>query len=129
MTLGNLEGTLSVGGASKCGGIGGGNCFAFQAPPSTAALSCAALGFDLVNHGQQPLARLRRLGPRQTISALDAGRIAHTGLPGEITFLRSGGGGSRSSASRRTPSTATCSISRPPGRWSDARADRPRSSS
>src|SRR5690348_11074033 len=40
--LGNLEGTLSIGGASKCGGAGGGggggggaggnSCFAFQAP-------------------------------------------------------------------------------------------------
>jgi hypothetical protein len=36
ITTGNLEGTLSVGGPSKCGSIGSANCFAFQAPPSTA---------------------------------------------------------------------------------------------
>jgi hypothetical protein len=47
-TLGNLEGTLSVGGVSKCGGIGVGECFAFQAPPST-AFALRGLGFDLVN--------------------------------------------------------------------------------
>jgi hypothetical protein len=30
VTMGNLEGTLSVGGSSKCGaGVGGGTCFAF----------------------------------------------------------------------------------------------------
>src|SRR5436190_17661239 len=49
LTLGNLEGTLSVGGTSKCGGgPGEGTCFAFQAPPSTAR-QLRALGFGLLN--------------------------------------------------------------------------------
>src|SRR5207248_7377170 len=48
LTLGNLEGTLSVGGASKCGGLGGGTCFAFQAPPGEAG-ELRALGFGLLN--------------------------------------------------------------------------------
>lgn len=40
--IGNLEGTLSVGGASKCGGASGGTCHAFQVPPSHAGALNAA---------------------------------------------------------------------------------------
>ncbi len=36
VTLGNLEGTLSVGGQSKCAQLGTGSCYAFQAPSNTA---------------------------------------------------------------------------------------------
>jgi hypothetical protein len=89
-TLGNLEGTLSVGGASKCGGIGGGNCFAFQAPPSTAP-QLRALGFDLVNQANNHSLDYGTSGRAQTISALDAAGVAHSGLPGEITVLRVAG--------------------------------------
>ena len=35
VVLGNLEGTLATGGASKCGS-GSSNCFAFRTPPSYA---------------------------------------------------------------------------------------------
>jgi Bacterial capsule synthesis protein PGA_cap len=90
LTLGNLEGTLSVGGASKCGGIGGGNCFAFQAPPSTAR-SLHGLGFDLVNMANNHSFDYGAPGRSQTISALNSAAVAHTGLPGEITVVRSGG--------------------------------------
>ncbi|HEY1510235.1 MAG TPA: CapA family protein [Solirubrobacteraceae bacterium] len=89
VTLGNLEGTLSVGGSSKCGGIGGGDCFAFQAPPSTAH-ALAGLGFDLVNTANNHSFDYGPSGRAQTLSALSAAGIAHTGLPSEITFLRSG---------------------------------------
>jgi poly-gamma-glutamate capsule biosynthesis protein CapA/YwtB (metallophosphatase superfamily) len=90
LTLGNLEGTLSVGGSSKCGGIGGGNCFAFQAPPSTAH-ALAGLGFDLVNMANNHSFDYGASGRAQTISALNGAGLAHTGLPGEITVLRAGG--------------------------------------
>ena len=90
LTLGNLEGTLSVGGVSKCGGIGGGNCFAFQAPPSTAR-SLHGLGFDLVNMANNHSFDYGASGRAQTISALNAAAVAHTGLPGQITVLGSGG--------------------------------------
>jgi hypothetical protein len=86
MTLGNLEGTLSVGGASKCGGIGGGTCFAFQAPPST-AFSLRGLGFDLVNQANNHSLDYGLSGRAQTLEALDRAGIAHTGLPGEITYF------------------------------------------
>ncbi len=87
LTAGNLEGTLSTGGASKCGGIGGGECFAFQAPPSTAG-QLRALGFDLLNQANNHSLDYGPAGRRQTIAALDRAGIAHTGLPGEISVLR-----------------------------------------
>jgi len=47
IVLGNLEGTLSVGGGSKCG-AGSSNCYAFQTPPSYAAWLKKA-GFTIMN--------------------------------------------------------------------------------
>jgi Bacterial capsule synthesis protein PGA_cap len=90
LTAGNLEGTLSVGGASKCGGIGGGNCFAFQAPASTAG-QLHSLGFDLVNQANNHSLDYGSSGRDQTVTALDRAGMAHTGFPGEITVLKSGG--------------------------------------
>jgi hypothetical protein len=90
VTLGNLEGTLSVGGVSKCGGIGGGECFAFQAPPST-AYGLRRLGFDLVNQANNHSLDYGDSGRAQTVAALNSAGIAHTGFPGEITYLRARG--------------------------------------
>jgi hypothetical protein len=87
VTLGNLEGTLSVGGASKCGGASGGECFAFQAPPST-AFALRGLGFDLVNQANNHSLDYGYSGRAQTVAALNSAGIAHTGFPGEITYLR-----------------------------------------
>ncbi|MFI4991001.1 MAG: CapA family protein [Solirubrobacterales bacterium] len=90
LTLGNLEGTLSVGGPSKCGGIGGGACFAFQAPPSVAH-ELGSLGFDLVNQANNHSLDYGLTGREQTISALKRAGVAHTGLPHKVTILRANG--------------------------------------
>jgi hypothetical protein len=90
VTLGNLEGTLSVGGVSKCGGIGSGECFAFQAPPAT-AFGLRGLGFDLVNQANNHSLDYGVSGRQQTVAALDRAGIAHTGLPGEISYLHVNG--------------------------------------
>jgi poly-gamma-glutamate capsule biosynthesis protein CapA/YwtB (metallophosphatase superfamily) len=90
VTVGNLEGTLSVGGVSKCGGIGGGECFAFQAPPST-AFALRGLGLDLVNQANNHSLDYGVSGRRQTVAALDRAGIRHTGFPGEIAYLRVAG--------------------------------------
>jgi poly-gamma-glutamate capsule biosynthesis protein CapA/YwtB (metallophosphatase superfamily) len=76
VTLGNLEGTLSVGGASKCAVLGNADCYAFQAPPSTAA-GLRALGFDLVNQANNHSLDYGDSGRAQTVAALDRAGIAH----------------------------------------------------
>ncbi len=86
LAIGNLEGTFSVGGASKCG-IDGGSCFSFQAPPeNAAALSWA--GFDAMNLANNHAFDYGEEGQRQTIAALGARGLAHTGAPGQITIIR-----------------------------------------
>jgi Bacterial capsule synthesis protein PGA_cap len=83
----NLEGTLGSGGASKCGGGGGGNCFAFQAPAANAA-GLTAAGVDVVNLANNHAFDFGAAGLAATIRALQAQRIAYTGRPGEIRVLQ-----------------------------------------
>jgi hypothetical protein len=91
LTLGNLEGTLSVGGVSKCGGgSDGGTCFAFQAPPST-AYALRRLGFDLVNQANNHAQDFGPAGHAQTIAALRRAGLPWTGDPGQITYLTTHG--------------------------------------
>ena len=93
LTLGNLEGTLSTGGASKCGTSGTastGTCFAFQAPPST-AFGLRRLGFDLVNQANNHAQDFGRSGHAQTLAALRRAGVAWTGDPGQITYLTTHG--------------------------------------
>ncbi|HUO72228.1 MAG TPA: CapA family protein [Solirubrobacteraceae bacterium] len=90
LTAGNLEGTLSVGGISKCGGIGGSNCFAFQAPPIVAG-QLHGVGFDVLNQANNHSMDYGPSGRTQTVGALNAAHIAHTGFPGQITVVRAAG--------------------------------------
>jgi poly-gamma-glutamate capsule biosynthesis protein CapA/YwtB (metallophosphatase superfamily) len=88
VVLGNLEGTLSTGGASKCGPSST-NCFAFQTPPSYARWLRGA-GFTVLNLANNHAYDFGPSGQAQTVKALDAARIRHTGRPGEITTQRVG---------------------------------------
>jgi hypothetical protein len=90
ITLGNLEGTLSIGGTSKCGRKAIGNCFAFQAPPSYAE-GLGASGFDLFNLANNHANDYGASGESQTVAALQHADIAYTGRPGEITVRRVNG--------------------------------------
>jgi poly-gamma-glutamate capsule biosynthesis protein CapA/YwtB (metallophosphatase superfamily) len=90
ITLGNLEGTLSTGGVSKCGALPAGVCFGFQAPPSY-AFALRKLGFGLVNQANNHSMDFGASGRTQTVGALDRAGIAHTGFPGQITYLRANG--------------------------------------
>lgn len=88
--IGNLEGTLSAGGASKCGGGGGANCHAFQVPPSHAGALHAA-GFDVMSLANNHALDFGEDGRAQTIAALEQREIDHTGLPGQVTVVERGG--------------------------------------
>jgi hypothetical protein len=80
LMVGNLEGTLSVGGVPKCG-TGVPNCFAFQAPPSHAETLRWA-GFDVLNLANNHAFDYGAAGQMQTLAALDERGVRHTGRPG-----------------------------------------------
>ena len=88
VVLGNLEGTLSTGGSSKCG-AGSTNCYAFQTPPSYAAWLRKA-GFTVMNLANNHAFDYCPSGQAQTLAALARQRLAHTGRPGEITYQQVG---------------------------------------
>jgi hypothetical protein len=89
ITTGNLEGTLGRGGPSKCSG-GGSDCFAFQAPASYAN-ALARVGFDLFNLANNHSQDFGASGLRQTLRALAAAGLRHTGLVNEIKFAEVAG--------------------------------------
>ncbi len=91
ITVGNLEGTLSEGGSSKCGAAGpGGTCFAFQAP-SRYARGLRRAGFDVMNMANNHAMDFGRSVYWGTVRALRAQRIARTGAPGLITVVERNG--------------------------------------
>jgi poly-gamma-glutamate capsule biosynthesis protein CapA/YwtB (metallophosphatase superfamily) len=83
VVLGNLEGTLSTGGSSKCG-RGSTNCFAFQTPPSYAKWLKRA-GFTVMNLANNHAYDYGPQGLSETIGALRRHRLRLTGRPGQIT--------------------------------------------
>jgi hypothetical protein len=87
-TLGNLEGTLSTGGSSKCGPAST-DCYAFQAPPSYARTLRAA-GFTVLNVANNHALDYGAPGQAQTMAALRSARLRSTGRPGEITVVGDG---------------------------------------
>lgn len=88
LMIGNLEGTFSRGGRSKCG-TDGGDCFSFQAPPTHAG-SLHRAGFDLMNVANNHAWDFFASGRRQTLQALRTRGISYTGLPGQIRIMREG---------------------------------------
>ena len=89
VTLGNLEGTLTARGSSKCGS-GSESCFAFRAPPRYARLLRRA-GFDVLNLANNHSYDFGTIGQADTVAALRGSRLAHTGRPGERATLRKRG--------------------------------------
>ena len=83
VVLGNLEGTLSTGGGSKCGARST-DCFAFQTPPSYARWLAQA-GFTVMNLANNHAYDFGRRGLEQTIAALTGVGLEHTGRPGQVT--------------------------------------------
>ena len=89
VVLGNLEGTLSTEGGSKCG-KGSTNCFAFQTPPSYARWLQGA-GFTVMNLANNHAYDFGAAGLRQTTDALAGVGLEWTGRPGQITVQKVGG--------------------------------------
>lgn len=88
VVLGNLEGTLSTGGRSKCG-AGSKDCFAFQTPPSYARWLKGA-GFTVMNLANNHTFDFGRSGQAQTLAALRKHGLQTTGRPGEIALQQVG---------------------------------------
>jgi poly-gamma-glutamate capsule biosynthesis protein CapA/YwtB (metallophosphatase superfamily) len=88
--FGNLEGTLTTATANKCGGASGGTCFAFRDPPSYSHYLADA-GFTVMNDANNHSHDFGSVGLSQTVAAIHAAGMKQTGLPGEITVVRSNG--------------------------------------
>lgn len=83
LTIGNLEGTMTRRGSSKCG-AGSSDCYAFRAPPSYANLLDRA-GYDVMNLANNHAFDFGKVGLADTRAALDGVGIAYTGAPGQVT--------------------------------------------
>ena len=88
VVLGNLEGTLSSGGSSKCGPSST-SCFAFQTPPSYARWLVRA-GFTVMNLANNHAYDFGSEGLQETIDALDRVGLLYTGRPNQITVQKVG---------------------------------------
>jgi hypothetical protein len=88
VVLGNLEGTLSTGGSSKCG-AGSTDCFAFQTPPSYARWLKRA-GFTVLNLANNHAYDYGASGYAQTQRALRKAGLRITGRRGQITLVDAG---------------------------------------
>ena len=90
VVFGNLEGALTdVSESPKCG-AGSSECFAFRAPPEF-ALGLRAAGFTLMSNANNHSFDFGQAGQDETLEALKRAGILQTGLPGEITTVRTAG--------------------------------------
>lgn len=89
VAIGNLEGTLSSGGKSKCK-KGSKSCFVFQSPPASAAVMRGA-GFDDLNVANNHAFDYGASGQSQTLRALARYRLHWSGRPSQITVIRAHG--------------------------------------
>jgi hypothetical protein len=85
VVIGNLEGTLAVGGESKCGAAST-DCFAFRAPPSYGHLLREA-GFTLMNVANNHAYDYGPEGQRETLAALRSAHLRYSGRPGQIAVV------------------------------------------
>jgi poly-gamma-glutamate capsule biosynthesis protein CapA/YwtB (metallophosphatase superfamily) len=86
VVLGNLEGTLTERGSSKCA-AGSSDCFAFHAPPSYARLLRQA-GFTVMNLANNHALDYGAGGQADTVAAVRAAGMLTTGRPGEIAYTK-----------------------------------------
>ncbi|WP_369251272.1 CapA family protein [Streptomyces sp. R41] len=87
VVLGNLEGTLTTGGPSKCYDNDSPNCFAFRTPPSYGRWFKKA-GFTVMNTANNHIDDFGAEGRRETFAALRSVNLPFTGRLGQITIQR-----------------------------------------
>jgi poly-gamma-glutamate capsule biosynthesis protein CapA/YwtB (metallophosphatase superfamily) len=92
IVFGNLEGTLTASTTGKCGPVKhpSKNCFAFRDPPDYAR-DFKQAGFTVLNDANNHSFDFGSAGQAQTVKAIHAAGLAQTGLPGEITIVRTRG--------------------------------------
>jgi poly-gamma-glutamate capsule biosynthesis protein CapA/YwtB (metallophosphatase superfamily) len=90
VVFGNLEGTLTTSGVSKCPGGSTSTCYAFRNPPSFAR-AFAGTGFDVLNLANNHSYDYGASGLRSTESAITKAGMRYSGLPGQITYLKAHG--------------------------------------
>jgi hypothetical protein len=86
IVVGNLEQALTEEGTSKCGKKAK-NCFAFRTPPSTAE-ALAGAGFTVLSLANNHSYDYGQAGLDDSVAALEAAALAHTGLPDQVTRVR-----------------------------------------
>jgi poly-gamma-glutamate capsule biosynthesis protein CapA/YwtB (metallophosphatase superfamily) len=86
VVMGNLEGTLTDRGSSKCGSSSS-NCFAFHAPQSYASYLRQA-GFTVMNLANNHAMDFGAVGQADTVSAVRNAGMLTTGRPGEIAYTK-----------------------------------------
>jgi hypothetical protein len=89
VVVGNLEGTLTRGGGSKCGERPRPNCYAFRAVPAYAR-TLARAGFDVLNLANNHSGDFGETGRANTVAALRGARLRPTGVGTRPPVLRAG---------------------------------------
>src|SRR5262245_24810631 len=84
---GNLEGTLTEGGSSKCKPGSDSSCYSFRAPSSYGGLLRKA-GFTVMNLANNHAMDYGAAGQQDTVAAIRKAGLLTTGRPGEIAYAK-----------------------------------------
>jgi poly-gamma-glutamate capsule biosynthesis protein CapA/YwtB (metallophosphatase superfamily) len=84
---GNLEGTLTDGGSSKCTSSSDSSCYSFRAPPSYGGMLRKA-GFTVMNLANNHAMDYGAAGQQDTVAAVRGAGLLTTGRPGEIAYAK-----------------------------------------
>jgi len=90
VVVGNLEGTLTLGGPAKCGSVLVVTCYAFRSPPRYAR-NLRRAGFTVMNQANNHANDFGAVGQGSTRTALRGVGIAETGLAGQFATVRVNG--------------------------------------
>jgi len=92
IVFGNLEGTLTTATANKCAAMHAapGDCYAFRDPPSYVRYLKDA-GFTVLSNANPHSYDFGAAGQAETVRTIHQAGLAQTGLPGQITLVKTHG--------------------------------------